>query len=83
MSRTYHHSAKWGRCHRHNRGPRRSVYGGGRVGEAPGWYVRLCDERPGRHADRLVEHRLVRGYVDPDAAVFWRTGRRAPHTWHW
>lgn len=83
MSRTHHHSAKWGRHHRHNRHSGRYACGSNRVGEAPGWYVRLHDERPGRRADRLVERHLARGHADPDAALFHRTGRRKPHTYYW
>jgi hypothetical protein len=83
MSRTTHHSLKWGPDHRH--GPRTDnrPYGGGRIGEAPGWHVRLYDERPGRRGDHLILERIRQGSVDADEAILVRNPGRKPHKYYW
>ena len=58
------------------------MMGGGSVGEAPGWYVRLFDERPGRRADAVLIGRIKNG-LDTDAVMFCRFGNRKPHTYYW
>ncbi|WP_424138675.1 hypothetical protein [Roseomonas chloroacetimidivorans] len=84
MSRTRHHSRKWGPDHRWADLPDRARYSGNRdAGEAPGWHVRLYDERPGRRADKLTIGRLIVGNEDPEEATFIRQGNRKPHTWYW
>ena len=85
MSRTHHHSYRWGYLYRFSQkrtdrgriGPRRDA------GEAPGWHVRLYDERPGRRGDTLLIHRIIRGFVDVENACFERTGGRKPHSYYW
>ena len=42
-----------------------------RIGEAPGWQVRLYDERPGRRGDRLLIHRIICGFADVEDACCW------------
>ena len=84
MSRTHHHSHRWGSNHCWASGPHRSrSYGGSRIGEAPGWHVRIYDERPGRRGDRLLLHRIVRAFIDVHAVCFERTGGRKPHAYYW
>jgi hypothetical protein len=84
MSRTHHHSERWGPEHR--RAPRfgrpRRILAS-RIGEAPGWFVRMCDKRPGRFADQAVIRLILAGKLDPDAATFRRNGSRKPHTYYW
>ncbi|MCK8787622.1 hypothetical protein M0638_24965 [Roseomonas sp. NAR14] len=57
--------------------------GNSTAGEAPGWFVRLYDERPGRRADRLLLYRLASGDADAENVVFFRYGNRKPHTYYW
>jgi hypothetical protein len=83
MSRTDHHSERWGHQHRFaDRSDRGYGFSRRGVGEAPGWHVRLYDSRPGRMEDRALLRRILAGLVDADAAVF-RLGGRRPHTWWW
>jgi hypothetical protein len=85
MSRTHHHSSRWGKEHRWAGHPDRSRghFTGSRIGEAPGWHVRLYDERPGRRGDVILIRRIILSEVDPEAACFERTGGRKPHSYYW
>ena len=84
MSRTYHHSRRWGPDHRFadqgNRSRSRSYRN---VGEAPSWFVRMCDTKPARTADHQIAHKIARGTIDPDNAWFTRAATRKPHTYYW
>lgn len=86
MSRTYHHNDSWGRRSRglrsHARRPRIFWAGSRRVGEAPGWHVRLHDIRPARRADHMLELAVLVG-LDPDAIIWCQSPNRAPHTYYW
>ncbi len=84
MSRTHHHSRRWGRTHRWTRHSGRS-WGmtHSRIGEAPGWHVRLYDERPSRRADAVLLGRIAGDLALADAAWFRRMGNRKPHTYYW
>nr|WP_314076276.1 hypothetical protein [uncultured Roseococcus sp.] len=73
MSRTDHHSRRWGCDHRLADKPDRRPYGGGRKGEAPGWFLHLFEERPSRHHDRRLLRQIVKGEMDADEAIFRRT----------
>lgn len=85
MSRTYHHSRKFGKDHRWatNR-PDRSGYGGNRhASEAPNWHSHMFDIRPARHKDKRVARQIVQGILDPEEAAFPFTGTRRPHVYYW
>ena len=85
MSRTHHHSHRWGKDHRWavrpGRSRRRLTHS--RIGEAPGWHVRMFDNWPGRRRDKLLIHRIIYGFVDVEDACFERTGARRPHSYYW
>ncbi|AZV37524.1 hypothetical protein KOEU_30570 [Komagataeibacter europaeus] len=84
MSRTYHHSRRYGRNHRWANRPDRCGYGGSRdASESPNWYSHLHDIRPGRHHDRHIAHLIIKGDLDPLEAVFPYTGTRRPHEYYW
>lgn len=78
MSRTHHHSRRWGRTHSCAKRPDRHWYG-----STPSWHVTLYMHRPGRRADKVLLHRVIRGTVDADDAVHERTGGRKPHEYYW
>ena len=83
MSRTHHHSRLWGNAHRWAARPDRSWrMTHSRIGEAPGWHVRMFDNRPGRRADRLLIHRIIRRFVDVENVCFERTSGRKPHSYY-
>lgn len=86
VSRSHHHSQTWGTRSRgvraRNRHPRIFWAGSRRVGEAPAWHLRLCDIRPARRADRVLERAVLSG-LDPDAVVWSQSPNRAPHTYYW
>ena len=84
MSRTHHHSYRWGKNHRWaSRLGRSWKLTHSRIGEAPGWHAWLYDERPGRRGDKLLIHRIVCGFADVKDARFERTGGRKPHSDYW
>lgn len=84
MSRTLHHSRKFGPGHRWADRVDRVRYSGNRdAGEAPGWHVRMFFERPYRRADRLILLDVAKGSIDADAATFFRGRGRKPHIWYW
>lgn len=84
MSRTYHHSPRWGVNHRFAMGRNDRGYGMSRrgIGEAPGWHVRLHDNRPGRFEDREILRKVAHDLVDMEAVTFPRTGGRKPHVYY-
>ncbi len=84
MSRTHHHSSNWGPDHRFaiERNDRGYGFGRRRVGEAPGWHVRLYDHRPCRIEDRRMLRAIRSGALDADGVAFTRTGGRKPHSYY-
>ena len=52
-----------------------------RVGEAPGWWVRLFNNRPLRMKDKMKCREVLYG-ADYDNMV-WQTGNRKPHHYYW
>lgn len=78
MSRTYHHSYKFGKSNawaiRYDRGG---------YGTTPSWFITMFMNRPGRRDDRRVINLIMSEQVDPDEAVFERTGGRKPHEYYW
>ncbi|MFC4235945.1 hypothetical protein ACFOY8_11935 [Thalassospira xianhensis] len=84
MSRTNHHSLSWGKEHRFaKRKDRGYRMCNRRVGDSPKHFRHLFDERPQRAKERVLERKIVLGYIDPDDAVFVRTGGRKPHEYYW
>ncbi|WP_424813571.1 hypothetical protein [Roseococcus sp. YIM B11640] len=84
MSRTHHHSRKFGADSRWaDRSDRAAYTGNSEAGEAPGWHVRLFFERPYRRADRMTVLEIVKGNLDPDNATYFRGRGRKPHIWCW
>lgn len=81
MSRTYHHSARWGRDHCFADRPDRR----GRSSEAgiPSWWVTMFMHRPGRRDDVALIRLIMSNRIDADEAVFTRTGGRKPHEYYW
>ena len=83
MSRTHHHSEKWGPKHRWFEGRKDTAgFGSRRVGEAPGWHVHMFDTVPARGSDVLNTRKLV---IEPEAAdeALFSLGRRKPHKYYW
>ncbi len=78
MSRTYHHSRKWGKDHAHADRPDRQF-----PGTTPSWWVTMFMHRPGRLDDRRVIRLVTSGQICPDEAVFERTGGHKPHKYYW
>ncbi|GBR52855.1 hypothetical protein CSR02_12550 [Acetobacter pomorum] len=83
MSRTYHHSRKFGKNHRLVDRPDHKHFGGKNSPECPNWYSHEYDIRPGRHRDKRVAKSIVRGGVSPEDAVFPYTGTKRPHEYYW
>lgn len=84
MSRTRHHSRKWGRDSRWANRSDRAGYSGNRsAGEGRNWFVHLHDIVPARRADKALTRCLALGHADPDEAVSEYLGTRRPHTWDW
>ncbi|WP_411888377.1 hypothetical protein [Hydrocarboniphaga effusa] len=47
----------------------------------PGWWVRLQVNRPRRHENRYLCHRVLRGF-DPEGMT-WPLGSHKPHVYYW
>jgi len=74
MSRTYHHSRRWGKRHFY----RLSTA----IGPTPSWWVAEFMNRPKRRRDAALLVAVVAGKIDPDAAAYAVGGRR-PHVYFW
>ncbi|WP_082781849.1 hypothetical protein [Acetobacter malorum] len=73
MSRTHHHSGKFGKP----RGLR--VFPAGKDFRTPHWHTHLHIIRPGRRCDKVVARMIVKGEVGPEEAIFPYTGTKRPH----
>ncbi len=74
MSRTYHHSRKWGKRH--------AVKLGFWHKDEPRWFVHMFNIVPKRRQDARLLTRIATGRTDPDDAAF-NLGSRKPHEYYW
>lgn len=74
MSRTRHHSHRWGKQHKNLRP-------GCWTHEAPGWWTRLFMNVPKRRRNKHVARGVLRG-GDPDGTAY-PLGNRKPHKYYW
>lgn len=89
MSRTYHHSRKWGPKSRYVDDSTTNIYRCGMFGsnrhvsESPNWFSHMRNIVPARRQDMLLLKKLK---VDPDLwdnSVMPFTGTRRPHKYWW
>ncbi len=76
MSRTFHHSRKWGRLNKWKR-PHSNAYG-----VSPGWWVRMFMHVPARSRRRKMLRLVLRDGIDVDNTAF-DLGSRKPHNYYW